>query len=122
MKESSQAEMLFNRREGIRSMVDECFNHSGMTKILEWHNPEEERLYSLLAGKDLFGDLTIERQWSSCVTNKGNRKRTITSRDDIGRVVTMIDGLLKRRLLHGYRLITEVSFDVSFNTADKSPN
>lgn len=118
MSKASQVEKRLIRREHIRQMVSDCFNHTGMTKVLEWHNPEEERLYSLLIGKDLFGDVTVDRQWCSCVTKQGHRKRSITCESKIGDVVTMIDGLLKRRLVHGYELITAVDFELESYSVD----
>lgn len=92
------------RQKCIKHLLTEGFKFTGMTKVLEWYNDDTERFYKLLVGKDLFGDLIIERQWGSTKTEQCQQMRTTALPEKVGEVVILVDGILKTRKAHGYEL------------------
>ncbi|GAB6071523.1 hypothetical protein JCM30760_26210 [Thiomicrorhabdus hydrogeniphila] len=106
MKARTSIQEKLIRREHIHQMLAESFDTDGVHKILEWVNLTDERYYKLIVGKDLLGDMLLIREWGSTVTKQGQRLNLITQPEKMGQFVTLVDGLLKRRSVHGYELIT----------------
>lgn len=95
------------RRERLEQLLLDAFTQEGIHKLLVWRNDTLERYYSLLAGKDLLGDLMFVREWGSTVTKQSQCLCSIVQPEKVGEVVNLVDGILKRRSLNGYVLLTE---------------
>ncbi len=95
------------RRERIEQLLLNAFTQEGVHKLLEWRNDDKERYYSLLAGKDLLGAQVLIREWGSSVTKQSQCLCSVVQPEKVGEVVNLVDGILKRRSLNGYVLLTE---------------
>ncbi len=95
------------RRESIERLLLNAFTQEGIHKLLEWRNDDKERYYSLLLGKDLLGDYMLLREWASTITKQSQCLYLIVSPEKVGEAVNLVDGILKRRSLNGYVLLTE---------------
>ena len=68
---------------------------------------DKQRSYRLLVGKDLFGQLIVERHWGSMVTRRGGFRRSVHNPEDAATVRKLVLRTISTRGRHGYQMIGE---------------
>ncbi|MBD3821637.1 MAG: hypothetical protein IE914_05200 [Thiotrichales bacterium] len=77
--------------------------------LATWHNLSNRRYYRLSLGKDLLGDMVVEREWGSLDTHQHNSKRAIFLASELSNVLTLVRNVFRTREAHGYALVLQAS-------------
>jgi hypothetical protein len=96
--ESQEDLLVLKAAEMIRGSDYHC--------LATWHNDSNRRYYRLSLGKDLLGDMVVEREWGSLDTNQHNSKRATFLASEPSNVLTLIRNVFRAREQHGYAIVS----------------
>jgi hypothetical protein len=92
----------------FKKAYEESLNSNGLSKVMEWVNPESRRYYLLFLGMDMFGHRIMKREWGSLDSSRHGGKTDVDFDYDPlnpAALANRIKRVARDRENHGYVLV-----------------